>query len=417
MHEGEDILEGDLMAINVEEALNLVYKLALPLGTEIAPIENSVHRVLSETITASHSLPSFDNSAMDGYAVRASDAGKTLQQSCTIFAGDGSEIRMVEDQCIRIMTGAKIPQGCEAIVPIEDVVVNEDQVTFPSSIKPSQHIRLKGEDIQAGMTLLEEGTMLHAHHISLLASQGITHVKLYRRPRVALFSSGNELKMHYETLGSNQLYNTNTPTFAARAEELGCDVIFTGTAEDTLESVQAHIQRALNADLIITSGGVSVGDADFTKEAFNSLGFEGAFESVDIKPGKPTTFGRIGNTVVLNLPGNPLAAALCFELFGQSAILSLSGRSDKYLSTLSTHMAEPFKMKKGRRSLIPGWFDGTSFTPSQKFGPGMVLPLALANAFMMVDASVEGFEKGDVVKIIPTRWCMSSAARNSLITL
>ncbi|OHD95674.1 gephyrin-like molybdotransferase Glp, partial [Sulfuricurvum sp. RIFOXYD12_FULL_44_77] len=396
------------MAITVEEALNLVYTLTLPTQSEIVPIENGIHRLLCENIIASHSLPSFDNSAMDGYAVRVEDAGKTLQQVCVIFAGNPDDVRMVEDQCIRIMTGAKIPQGCEAIVPIEEVIVNGDQITFPSTIKPSQHIRLKGEDIQAGMGLLSEGTMLYAHHISLLASQGITHVRVYRRPRVALFSSGNELKMHYEALGANQLYNTNTPTFAARAQELGCEVIFTGTASDSLESIREHIERSLNADLIITSGGVSVGDADFTKEAFQTLGFESGFESVDIKPGKPTTFGRIGNTVILNLPGNPLAAALCFELFGQSAILALSGRADKYLSTLTTKISEPFTMKKGRRSLIPGWFDGTSFTPSEKFGPGMVLPLSRANAFMMVDASVEGFEKDAVVKIIPTRWCMSS---------
>jgi len=405
------------MAISVEEALNLVYTLTLPTQSEIVPIENTIHRVLCENIIASYSLPSFDNSAMDGYAVRVEDAGKTLQQVCVIFAGNPDDVRMVEDQCIRIMTGAKIPQGCEAIVPIEEVIVNADQITFPSTIKPSQHIRLKGEDIQAGIELLSEGTILHAHHISLLASQGITHVRVYRRPRVALFSSGNELKMHYEPLGANQLYNTNTPTFAARAQELGCDIIFTGTASDSLESIREHIARSLNADLIITSGGVSVGDADFTKEAFGSLGFEGSFESVDIKPGKPTTFGRIGDTVILNLPGNPLAAALCFELFGQSAILALSGREDKYLTTITTKIAEPFKMKKGRRSLIPGWFDGASFTPSEKFGPGMVLPLSRANAFMMVDASVEGFEKESVVKIIPTRWTMSSNVQDSLITV
>lgn len=404
------------MAINVEEALKLVYTFASPTQSEIVPIENAIHRVLCETLTARHSLPSFDNSAMDGYAVRVEDAGKTLKQSCVIFAGNGEEIRMVEDQCIRIMTGAKIPQGCEAIIPIEEVVVNGDQITLPAAIKASQHIRLKGEDIQAGMELLMEGTLLHAHHISLLASQGVTHIKVYRRPRVALFSSGNELKMHYETLGSNQLYNTNTPTFAARAQELGCDVIFTGTASDSLESIREYIRRALDADLIITSGGVSVGDADFTKEAFTSLGFESAFESVDIKPGKPTTFGRIGTTLILNLPGNPLAAALCFELFGQSAILALSGRKDKYLSTMTASMREPFKMKKGRRSLIPGWYDGTTFAPCEKFGPGMVLPLSLANAIMMVDASVEGFEAGSSVKIIPTRWCMSSEHQNALIT-
>ena len=183
-----------------------------------------------------------------------------------------------------------------------------------------------------------------------------------------------------------------------------------------LESIQKHITSALNADFIITSGGVSVGDADYTKEAFRSLGEETLFESVEIKPGKPTTFGRIDNTFILNLPGNPLAASLCFELFGQCAIMALSGRNDKYLSTITTKMNKPFTMKKGRRSLIPGWFDGNTFTPSPVFGPGMILPLSRANGFMMVDASVEGFEKGAEVKIIPTRWCMSSNEEKLLVT-
>lgn len=404
------------MAISVEKALEIIYSHAKALETEIIPLENALGRVLSQNVSAHISLPAFDNSAMDGYAVRITDAGKTLNESCTVFAGDQEEYRMVEEQCIRIMTGAKIPQGCEAIVPIEEVTLSDSMVTFPDTIKPSQHIRLKGEDIQSGMILLRDGTHLHAHHISLLASQGITHVHVRRSPKVALFASGNELKMHYEVLGAHQLYNTNTPTFAARSRELGCEVIFTGTAEDSLDSIREHILRSLNADLIITSGGVSVGDADYTKEAFLSLGFEPLFESVDIKPGKPTTFGKIGNTLILNLPGNPLAAALCFELFAQSIILSLSGRNDKYLSTLATRIAKPFSMKQGRRSLIPGWFDGRTFMPSDKFGPGMVLPLSLANSFMMVDASVKGFSEGEAVTIIPTRFGFYAEQQSSLIT-
>jgi molybdopterin molybdotransferase len=222
--------------------------------------------------------------------------------------------------------------------------------------------------------------------------------------------------MHFETIQPHQLYNTNTPTLAARCTELGCDVLFTGTTHDTLESIQAHIQNTLDADLIITSGGVSVGDADFTKEAFDNLGMETFFKSVEIKPGKPTTFGRIGRTIVLNLPGNPLAAALCFELFGQSIIMAQSGRCDKYLSTITTKMKNPFVMKKGRRSLIPGWFDGETFEPCAVFGPGMILPLSIANAFMMVDEKVESFKQASEVKIIPTRWSISSEVQKSLVT-
>lgn len=404
------------MAITVEEALATIYEAVSPLGSEIIPLENGLGRVLAETLVAAHPLPPYDNSAMDGYAVRISDAGLTLNQSSIIFAGDKEENELREGEVIRIMTGAKIPTGCEAIIPIEEVCVLDDQVTLPNTIKPEQHIRRQGEDIAMGRELLTCGTMMHAHHLTLFASQGITHIRVVRSPRVALFASGNELKMHFEPLQSHQLYNTNTPTFASRAQELGCEVIFTGTTEDTMESIQEHIRNGLTADFIITSGGVSAGDADYTKEAFTQLGMETLFSSVAIKPGKPTTFGKIGKTIILNLPGNPLAAALCFELFGQSAILALSGRNDKYLQTITTQMAIPFTMKKGRRSLIPGWFDGESFTPSAQFSPGMVLPLSRANAFIMVNESVEEFTQGDRVKIIPTRWCMSATVQNSLIT-
>ncbi len=405
-----------VMALTVEEGLALIYAHVSPKFSEILPIETALGRILSQDIVSVYSLPPYDNSAMDGYAVFVDDAGKNLKQSCVIFAGDASEIRMVEDQCIRIMTGAKIPHGCEAIVPIEEVSVEGDMVTLPKSIRPSQHIRLKGEDIQAGVLLLSSGTQLHAHHITLLASQGITHIKVFRKPKIALFASGNELKMHFESIASHQLYNTNTPTLAARCTELGCDVLFTGTTHDTCESIQHHIRNTLDADLIITSGGVSVGDADFTKEAFHTLGMETFFQSIEIKPGKPTTFGRIGTTMVLNLPGNPLAAALCFELFGQSIIMALCGTTDKYLNTITTKMKHPFTMKKGRRSLIPGWFDGETFEPCAVFGPGMILPLSIANAFMMVDERAEGFDKGCEVKIIPTRWNMGSSEQKSLVT-
>jgi len=182
------MVEEIVMALTVEEGLALIYTHVTPKFSEILPIENTLGRILAEDVFSVYSLPPYDNSAMDGYAVFVSDAGKNVKQSCVIFAGDASEVRMVEDQCIRIMTGAKIPSGCEAIVPIEEVSILGDWVTLPESIRPSQHIRLKGEDIQAGISLLSSGTQLYAHHITLLASQGITHVKVFRKPKVALFA-------------------------------------------------------------------------------------------------------------------------------------------------------------------------------------------------------------------------------------
>jgi molybdopterin molybdotransferase len=404
------------MALSVEEALELVYTHVAPKTTELLPIEEAVGRTLAQKVTASHNLPPYDNSAMDGYAVKVSDAGRCVNVLKTIFAGDSGDNKIFEGFAAKIMTGAKIPDGTECIVPVEETQPCDDGVILPDTLRSGRHIRLCGEDIQKGDALLEPGQRLHAHHVTLLASQGISHVLVRRRPRVALFASGSELKMHFEEVASHQLYNTNTPTFMARARELGCEVTFVGTAIDSLEAIRSHIESALDSDLIITSGGVSVGDADYTKEAFGGFGFEPFFEKVNIKPGKPTTFGRIGSTFVLNLPGNPLAAAMNFELFGQSIILALGGSSEKYLGSLAATMKSDFKVKAGRRSLIPGWYDGRTFEPCKKFAPGMVSPLAKSNGFIMIDESVGELSSGTAVEVIPTRFGLYRKEPVSLVT-
>ncbi len=404
------------MAVSVEEALQLIHNHVTPKATELIPIEAAVGRTLAQPVTATHNLPPYDNSAMDGYAVNVADAGNCVRVLKTIFAGDNDDTKIFSGSCAKIMTGAKIPDGTECIVPVEDATETEDGVILPANLSSGRHIRLCGEDIQKDDPLLDAGQLLSAHHITLLASQGISHISVRKKPRIALFASGSELKMHFENVTSYQLYNTNTPTFMARAQELGCELCFIGTAEDTLDAIKSHIESALDSDLIITSGGVSVGDADYTKEAFSAFGFETYFDKVNIKPGKPTTFGRIGSTYVLNLPGNPLAAALNFELFAQSIILTLAGTTSKYLGTIGATMRHDFKLKAGRRTLIPGWYDGESFVPCEKFAPGMVSPLANSNGFIMVDESVGELSAGTPVKIIPTRFGFYRSEPGSLIT-
>ena len=404
------------MTVRVEEALQLIYDNVAKNSLKIIPIEEALGCILAEEIVATHNLPPFDNSAMDGYALTLADAGKTLHVNETIFAGDNKDIKLSTGVAVKIMTGAKIPEGAECIVPVEDTQQSEDGITFPDNLQANKHIRFAGEDIQKGMPLLEIGERLEAHKITLLASQGISHVRVYKRPKVALFASGNELKMHFEKLENHQLYNTNTPTLLSRAQELGCDVEFIGTAKDTMEDIQAHIKSALECDLVVTSGGVSVGDADFTKEAFGAFGYEIFFEKVEIKPGKPTTFGRIGNTFVLNLPGNPLAAALNFELFGLPIVLALSGASQKYVNTLNAKMKEEYRLRSGRRVLVPGHYDGEFFTPCEHFAPGMISPLAYANGFIMIDESCDLLAKNAEVKFISTKFLFTSKKQKSLVS-
>ncbi|SMP88587.1 molybdopterin molybdochelatase [Epsilonproteobacteria bacterium SCGC AD-308-O04] len=404
------------MAVTVEEALDLIYKNVTNKFVKILPIEQALGSIIAQDIKATHNLPPYDNSAMDGYAVKISDGGTCVSVNHTIFAGDNSDEELISESAIKIMTGAKIPLGTQCIVPIEETKECNGGVTLPGNLVMSKHIRFCGEDIKSGDRLLKIGDRLSAHQITLLASQGISHIKVYKKPRVAIFASGNELKMHFENVESFQLYNTNTPTFFARAEELGCEVDFVGTASDTLEDIKLHIQSALDSNLIITSGGVSVGDADFTKEAFEAFEYVNIFNKVEIKPGKPTNFGRIGNTFILNLPGNPLAAALNFELFAQSIILALSGDNSKYLNSINSKMKADYRLRAGKKTLVPGNYDGEFFLACDKFAPGMVSPLATSNSYIIIDEACSGLTSGDYVKVIPTRFSFTSKEKVDLVS-
>ncbi|MEA1983320.1 MAG: gephyrin-like molybdotransferase Glp [Campylobacterota bacterium] len=404
------------MSVTVEKALELIYTNVSTTSLKIVPIENALGFVLAQDIIATHNLPPYDNSAMDGYAVKVEDSGKSVTVTDTIFAGDDFKGELHAGESIKIMTGARIPLGTQCIVPVEDTTSTDKGVLLPQNLTMSKHIRLAGEDIKKETPLLHRGDILNAHQITLLSSQGISHIKVHKRPRIALFASGNELKMHFEQVESHQLYNTNTPTLLARAQELGCEVEFIGTAQDTMMDIKEHIKSALECDLVITSGGVSVGDADFTKEAFGEFGYHILFDKIEIKPGKPTTFGKIGNTAILNLPGNPLAAALNFELFGQSIIYALSGAKQKFISTLNAKMKTKFSLRAGRRTLVPGYFDGEFFTVCEHFAPGMISPLAYANSFIMIDEKCGVLEENVVVKVISTKFSFVSREYKNLIS-
>jgi molybdopterin molybdotransferase len=396
------------MAVTIEKALELIYTNTKPKASKIIPIEEALGYILAEDIIATHNLPPYDNSAMDGYAVKIEDSGKCVKVRCSIFAGDDFRGELKHGEAYKIMTGARIPLGTQCIVPIEDTSECEEGVVLPQNLTISKHIRLAGEDIKKAQTLLKKGDRLDAHQITLLASQGISHIKVHKKPRIALFASGNELKMHFESVEAYQLYNTNTPTLLARAKELGCEVEFIGTASDTMEDINAHIKSALDCDIIITSGGVSVGDADYTKEAFSAFGYEILFDKVEIKPGKPTTFGKIGDKLILNLPGNPLAAALNFELFGRAIIYAMSGAKQKFTAPITAKMKDDFKLKGGRRSVVPGYFDGEYFRVCEQFAPGMVSPLAAANGFIVVSENCSFIQKEKEVKVISTKFSFVS---------
>lgn len=405
------------MAISVNTALDIITNIKTNLKYEILPIENCLNRIYAKEIVANSYLPKFDNSAMDGYAIIFEDKDEELKIIDTIFAGDNNTKLLEKNSCIKIMTGARIPQNATAIIPKEDTEeLNDNKIKIIQKVNKFQHIRYIGEDIKKDEVLVKIGEEINFSKITLLASQGISHIKVYKRPKIVVFASGEELKLHYEKIEDYQIYNSNTPTFLARAKELGCEVTFIGQAKDTIEAIKELILNSLDADLIITSGGVSVGDADFTKDAFKELNFETIFEGIQIKPGKPTIFGKIKDSYILNLPGNPLASALIFELFGRVLIQKLIGSKDIFHNFIYGKMKDDFKTKKGRDTIIPGYFDGEYFDISQKRSPGMVSTLASCNSMIVITDKVENIKKDDFIKILPINWKFFSNTNKDFFT-
>lgn len=392
------------MAVSILDTLDIIATQIPILPSEIIPIEDSLGRIVMQDYHATFDLPRFDNSAMDGYAVKVGNASKKVSCKQTIYAGDENLLILQENTAIKIMTGAPIPQGTESIVPIENVVQDKEQIQLPKDIVANAFIRIAGEDIKKGTVYLKKHTRINAYTIASLASQGVTHISVTRKIKVAVFGTGDELRPHYEKIEAHQLYNSNSPMFLARSKQLGCEVRFVPTVSDSIEALESAIKSTLDADIIITSGGVSVGDKDFTKEAFTNLGMKVIVDKIDIKPGRPTIIGMIKETVVVNLPGNPLAAMVNYELFVRAIIRKLSGQLDKYHHSIKTIMKEDFKVRGGKYAVVLGRFNGASFEALQPQMPGMVSPMQYADGCLLIEPNTTKLSAGQSVNMLTIKW-------------
>lgn len=334
--------------VSYDEALRTILDNITVVGTEQVPLGDSVGLVLAEAITAPWDLPLWDNSAMDGYAVCAADCltpGAKLRVTGYLPAGSSAQgVRVAPGCAVKIMTGAPLPAGADAVVPIEETEeTSGEQVTILSTVTAGQHIRRSGEDIRQGEAILPSGTLLRPAEISLMASCGKTLVTVQRRPVVAILSTGDELVEPGAQPGPAQLINSNSVALAAAVREAGGIPRMLGIARDNRVSLLEKLRSGLAADCLITSAGVSAGERDLVRAVLEELGVKFLFWKVAIKPGKPTAFALCDGKPIFCLPGNPVSSQITFEAFVRPALLKMLGRRKLLRLTVQAHLLEPLK--------------------------------------------------------------------------
>jgi molybdopterin molybdotransferase len=310
-----------------EEARSMILSSVAPLGVERVELLSALDRVDAEDVAAPWDMPSCDNSAMDGFAVRAADCrvGGSLKVIGYLPAG-GTVAPAFEPGCaVRIMTGAPVPPGWDAVVPVEETEERDGAILLRERVNRSQHIRFQGEDVRSGDTVVAAGTIIHPPEISMLASFGKAIVPVYRRARVAVLSTGDELIELGEQPADGKIINSNALSLAAAIREIGAEPVILGIARDNRDSHREKMAEGLKADALVTSAGVSAGDLDLVRDCLAELGVRQLFWKVEIKPGGPIAFGLKEGKPVFSLPGNPVSTLVTFEEFVRPALLRMMG--------------------------------------------------------------------------------------------
>lgn len=364
-------------------------------------------RILAEGVTAGLDLPSFDNSAMDGYAVHAADLqGATaaapvhLPVALESAAGSGQLAPLRPGTCGRIMTGAPMPPGADAVVKIEDTELVDGRVKFVRPADSGDHVRLRGEDLRAGDLLLEPGARLTPSRLALLAAIGRAEVTVYAAPRVAILTTGNELVAPGQPLQHGQIYDSNAIAMAAMVAETGAIPVMLGVVRDDRESTRRLLEEATACDVIMTSGGVSMGAYDYVSEALRDLGTV-HFERVAQQPGKPLTYATLAGKPAFGLPGNPVSTRVCFEVYVRPALRRLMGHSQPQGRRVTVTMTERCSKRQGLttflRAVVTAGENGPEASLAGAQGSAMLGSMARANALLWVPAETSGLEAGEQV--------------------
>ena len=400
----------DPNSMPVPKAREYIRAVLAPVATvERLHIRDALGRVLAEDVISPVNVPQHDNSAMDGYAVRFADlkpdAEATLKIVGTAFAGKPFEGQVSTGQSVRIMTGAVVPDGCDTVIMQERATANGDSVAVTAVPEAGTNTRKAGEDLRKGEAAVKKGHLVRPSELGLFASLGIGEVSVYRKLRVAFFSTGDELVGVGQPLGSGQIYDSNRYTLYGMLTRMGCDVLDMGVIRDTPEAIkEAFAQASAAADVVITSGGVSVGEADYVKQILEQLG-EVLFWKIAMKPGRPMAYGKIGQAHFFGLPGNPVAVMVTFYQFVRDALATLQGQTElKPLPTMKVVCTGPIKKAPGRtefqRGILSQGEDGQwTVRPTGDQGSGILSSMSQADCFIVLPTETGRLDAGAVVDV------------------
>jgi molybdopterin molybdotransferase len=391
--------------LSLADAQAAVLARVRPLRSEEVLVESAAGRVLAVDVRAAVDLPPFPSSAMDGFAVRAADTPGRLTISARIAAGRPTDRALEPGEAMSIATGGVVPEGADAVVPIERVVVEDNSVMVPQRVDQSDNVRPRGGDVEAGAVVLERGARIGAAQIGALAAAGIETVECGARPRVALLTTGTELTRPGRPLGPGQIYESNGAMLAAALASAGADVTRLDPVEDDPGAHRRALELALRADAVVTSGGVSVGPHDLVRAAEAELGVEEVFWGVAVKPGKPLSFGVRDGTLVFGLPGNPVSSLVACELFVRPALLALQGAADAASRFHVGRLARPARRNAQRDELLRARSttgkDGVLLEPLRGQDSHMIARAAAADALVLAPRGEGELPAGAPVRYLP----------------
>jgi molybdopterin molybdotransferase len=387
--------------IELNEAHSHVMAGVSPLSPEVVSLDRALGRVLADDITSDIDMPPFRKSAMDGYACRLGDLPGPLEVRGFIGAGQTAESPVEAGACIKIMTGAPVPDGADVVVPVEDVTLSEDGATVmgPPEYEPS-NIVLKAEDVRRGQVVLSRGTTVHPQHIAVLCAVGCTEVPVFRHPKVAVLATGDELVEPDRQPGPAGIRNSNSHQLMAQLSRRGLEGTYLGIAVDTERALDDVLTRAADADVLLVSGGVSAGDLDLVPAALRRAGFELIFEKVAVKPGKPTVFGRSGTSYCFGLPGNPVSTFVIFELLVVPLLYGLMGATHRPLLFRARTQAPFVRSRVEREEWVPVILNEPGVAAYLDYhGSGHIHALTRADGLMNVPIGVGEVPAGSEVTV------------------